>query len=127
MKSRHSLYNFSSGDMFIITIILFIAIYFILGNILNTNNKSKIVHIFEQGKLVRDVELTHSEIIRLNKMQLLISNNKICVLESDCPKQICKNSGWISEPNQIIVCVPNKILVEIEGFSQNNDYQGISK
>ncbi|MCP4353717.1 MAG: NusG domain II-containing protein, partial [Desulfobacterales bacterium] len=38
----------------------------------------------------------------------------IRIKKSDCPRQICVNTGWIKTPGRIIVCVPNKILIEIK-------------
>lgn len=33
----------------------------------------------------------------------------------ECPNQICSRTGWIEKKNQSIVCMPNKIMVTIEG------------
>lgn len=34
---------------------------------------------------------------------------------ADCPKKISMAMGFISRPNQTIICVPNRIFVEIVG------------
>jgi len=44
-----------------------------------------------------------------------IQDGKARVLRSDCPNQICVNSGTIDRAGQIIVCVPNKVLLKIQG------------
>ncbi len=55
------------------------------------------------------------EIIILNgEMLIEIKEGRIRVRESDCPRKICVNTGWIKTPGQVIVCVPNKVLVEIK-------------
>ncbi|MDD3269281.1 MAG: NusG domain II-containing protein [Syntrophomonadaceae bacterium] len=32
---------------------------------------------------------------------------------SPCPDQYCMKTGWIDRPGQIIVCVPNRIIIKI--------------
>jgi len=32
-----------------------------------------------------------------------------------CPNHICSNTGWISRPGQVIVCMPNMMVVTIVG------------
>ncbi|OQX95113.1 hypothetical protein B6I21_07125 [candidate division KSB1 bacterium 4572_119] len=52
--------------------------------------------------------------------RILIHKGKVRVIHSDCPQKICVKSGWISGSFEIIVCVPNKIIIAIE--SKNNQY-----
>ena len=39
----------------------------------------------------------------------------ICVEEASCPDQVCVHQGWISDPSVPIVCLPNKLVIQIEG------------
>ncbi len=40
------------------------------------------------------------------------------------PEKICEKTGWISEPGPMIICVPNKISIWIEG--SNPEFDGVS-
>ena len=31
----------------------------------------------------------------------------------DCPDQICVHTGWIDQEHDMIVCMPNKVVVQI--------------
>jgi len=31
---------------------------------------------------------------------------------SPCPDHFCMHTGWISQPGRVIVCVPNRIIIE---------------
>ncbi|HBX24598.1 MAG TPA: NusG domain II-containing protein [Desulfotomaculum sp.] len=44
-----------------------------------------------------------------------IKNGQVRVKESNCPNKICVNTGWLSKPGQMSVCVPNGLKVIIEG------------
>ncbi|MEW6229491.1 MAG: NusG domain II-containing protein [Bacillota bacterium] len=47
------------------------------------------------------------------------SDGRVRISESDCPDKICVRTGWITRPGQVIVCLPNRIVVEIEGDPQD--------
>ena len=44
-----------------------------------------------------------------------VKEGRVRVVESSCFQKICVNTGWIDKPGQNIVCLPNKVLVTIEG------------
>ena len=35
------------------------------------------------------------------------------MLYADCPDQICVHTGWIDQEHDMIVCMPNKVVVQI--------------
>lgn len=42
-----------------------------------------------------------------------IKKDKVRMLSSPCPDHICMEMGWITEPGQVITCVPNRIIIKI--------------
>ena len=46
-----------------------------------------------------------------------VKNGKIAAIESSCDKKICVHTGFISSPHEKIVCIPNRVVVSIEGSS----------
>ena len=49
---------------------------------------------------------------------LEVKDGKVRMLEMDkeiCPNAICSDTGWIDKGYQSIVCLPNNIIVTIEG------------
>jgi len=43
-----------------------------------------------------------------------VNNDQIRIKGSNCPQQICVNRGYISKPGEIIICLPHKMIIEIE-------------
>ncbi len=38
-----------------------------------------------------------------------------------CPRGICSQMGWIGRPGEMIVCMPNKLVVRIEASREEVD------
>ncbi len=51
------------------------------------------------------------------------------VRTSDCPDKVCVRTGWIEHPGEVIVCLPNRIVVKIQGGSEDGgrpDLDGVA-
>ena len=46
---------------------------------------------------------------------ILVTHDGVKVKDSDCAHKECVKSGSISEPGGMIVCLPNKLMISIEG------------
>ena len=53
---------------------------------------------------------------------LLIQDNCARMLEADCPDHICVETGEIRFEGQMIVCLPNRVVVTIEGVKGDADF-----
>lgn len=42
-------------------------------------------------------------------------HGRICMEQASCPDQVCVNQGYITNGALPIVCLPNKVIVTIEG------------
>lgn len=57
---------------------------------------------------------------------LKVENGEIFMVEADCPNHQCIDQGAISHSKQTIVCLPNKVLVEIKTEKSTNQYDAIA-
>lgn len=55
-----------------------------------------------------------------------IGDEKVRVIEADCPDQLDVKQGYISKPGEVIVCLPNRLVIEIIGEVEDNDVDSIS-
>ena len=55
-----------------------------------------------------------------------INQNSAWVVHSDCPEKICVKTGKIHLAGEMIVCVPNKVVVKITG-NQKNQFDVITQ
>jgi hypothetical protein len=90
----------------------------------------KYVEISVKGKLYKKLPLDNNlnETItvesELGKNIVQISNGKVKISEATCPDKICVEDGAISNPGGMLVCLPNKVVVQIKG--QNSDTDTLS-
>lgn len=55
-----------------------------------------------------------------------VGNERVRVIEADCPDKLDVKQGYISQPNQLIVCLPNRLVIEIKGLEQTDIIDYIS-
>ena len=111
-------YKTSKFDLVVIGLILFLAAASLLRitrNNIRSSSEKRAAMIYQNGRLLEEVKLEKDEAIPIlnGRMRLEVKKGKIRVLNSDCPQHICMNMGWIQYSGQTIVCVPNKVLIEI--------------
>jgi hypothetical protein len=82
------------------------------------------------GRLAGTYDLSHDQVVTQrageHQVGLEINSGRIRIVDSDCPRQICKHTGWISGQNQTIVCVPNRVLIEIKGLAGSGGLDAFS-
>ena len=53
----------------------------------------------------------------LGKTKLVIDEQGVRIVESPCPRKICVSMGIAKHTADLLACVPNRILVHIDGSS----------
>lgn len=57
---------------------------------------------------------------------VVIENGLVFVSEANCPDQICVNHKPTNQTADPIVCLPNKLVVEVSAPSSENQLDGVS-
>ena len=79
--------------------------------------------IYGKYSLSKDRTITGNRNGHMNK--ITIKGGKVQVSKSSCKNQICVKQGSISTTHQSIVCIPNRVVVSIEG--KGGEYDVISQ
>ncbi|MPQ44284.1 NusG domain II-containing protein [Clostridium tarantellae] len=110
------------GIIFII-LIGAIAGYFFINNKKVENSVAK---IYKDGNLIKTIDLNkvkedyevkigddeHFNIVNISKAG-------IKVVESNCPDKVCIKAGAIHDSLLPIACLPNNLIIKIEGIKQD--------
>lgn len=114
------------GDLLIFIIIAIIIVGMFISGTKVDADIIRIAEIYLNNEIVYEINL--SEIVEETRYPLLdgdviiIAKKDMIRFEtSDCPDLVCVNTGWISKPGQIAVCLPNRILIKISGESSEVD------
>lgn len=100
--------------LIIILIFSFSLLYF------KDNDKNKKALVYFEDKLVLTIDLSlkgeHDYNIKGYNGNILIktSDNKIKVEEENSPNHICSKQGYIENSYEVLVCLPNKVVIKIE-------------
>jgi len=54
----------------------------------------------------------------LGETEVRIEDKKVWVTKASCPNKLCMRQGKISKPGEAIICLPNRIVVTIQGKSK---------
>jgi hypothetical protein len=126
MKNIQHLYKPSKWDFILGGILLLLSAGSLLSVQKSGSDSTKQARIYRQNRLIRQIQLSREETIELDGASIEVKEGRIRITESDCPHKICEHTGWISHPAQTIVCVPNKLLVEIVGVQSEKTYNAVS-
>jgi hypothetical protein len=109
----------TQSEILLIAVVVLLSVAAILWNWSGDAKSDKhggMVAVHHKGKLLERVGLEKDRIVVLpdGEMKIEVKDSKVRVAWSNCPNQLCVNTGWIKTAGEIIVCVPNKVLIEIE-------------
>ncbi len=55
-----------------------------------------------------------------------IKNGKVRVIEASCPDKVDVKQGYIKNVGEIIVCVPNRLIIELKSGEENTDLDAVN-
>lgn len=93
-----------------------------------------VAHIYQNGKEIKVIHLdmvTEKEQLTIygengKYNQIQIENGKISIIDASCPDKICIETGAIQNDLVPIVCLPNKLMIKIEG-AENNGLDAVAQ
>ena len=101
------------GDIIITATVLAAAVTVTLITLFFSSSGEKVV-IKEENKVLYELSLYENCVIELSGNTVEIKNGKVDVIEANCKNQICVKHREIDKKGETIVCLPNKVIVEIK-------------
>ena len=86
-----------------------------------------IVTVKVDGKVTGTYPLAKDQKIRINGGTniLTIKNGKAKMTDADCPDQLCVHQKAASKNHESIICLPNKVVVEVDG-SEESEFDAVA-
>ncbi|MCR5639109.1 MAG: NusG domain II-containing protein [Lachnospiraceae bacterium] len=109
------------GDIILILVLITASV---LLFVLKDNGKDgKLLKVSVNGSEICTLSLdedTEYEIQGfISKNILIIENGKARMKEAGCPDKLCVKQGEISKAGESIICLPNRIILSVEGGEES--------
>ena len=104
----------------VISLVLVIIISFTLLLLVKNNNTPKKALVYYENELVLEIDLSlkgeHEYHVSGYNGDILIktNDNKIKVEKENSSNHICSKQGYIDSSYEVLVCLPNKVVIKIE-------------
>lgn len=75
--------------------------------------------VYHGNTLIKTIDLSKDAIYQvegdLGIIDIEVRDYQIRVIQENSPYHLCSRQGYISSSNETIICMPNKIIIEIVG------------
>lgn len=98
--------------IFVLCVFIAAVISYIMFN--NGKKNSDTVIIYADGKKFCEKSLYTDCIIEVNGTNSVeIKNGSVYMVSASCPDKLCIGQGRISDSSKKIICLPNRVIVEV--------------
>lgn len=97
-------------------IIASVAIMLVLSIVLLVSFSKQGSHVVikQNNEIVYNQSISKNATFDTGTNVIVIKDGVVFIKSGDCKNQICVNTGKISKKGESIVCLPNKVIVEIK-------------
>ena len=118
-------------DLILVTVLLVAALALFFGlrsrQARDTGSGARAV-VTVEGREVGRYPLSKNGTFPLNGGTniLVVENGEAWVSEANCPDKVCMGMGKISRNGEFIACLPNRLLVVVEGAAEDSPVDGMT-
>lgn len=115
---------FKRADIYLLAaifmcVIMAFAFHFLLGR----NDGAECVVIEQDGEVLYRIPFTKLRQITVEWQDeynvIRIEEDGFSVIEADCPDLLCVQQGKVTEAGTSVICLPHRLVVYIDGDSEN--------
>ncbi len=86
--------------------------------------------IFNENRIIARYPLDENRTVTINgsngPVEIGIVNGMVGINSVVCPHQICQKTGYIQHSHEQILCVPNRILIQIQYSGADEEIDAIT-
>lgn len=98
----------------ILIIFIFSSLFIIFNNKVNAN----LAYVYYESDLILKIDLNIDKIYEVNGyngiVKIEVNQGQIRVVEEESKKHLCTKQGYIKNEGESIVCLPNRIIIELK-------------
>ncbi|MCD6081434.1 NusG domain II-containing protein [candidate division WOR-3 bacterium] len=116
-QSRHRNVKLKPADYVLVVILLAVSLYLFANQRATYQPRYGVIYL--NGKPYYRFYLNKNQIIKvdgpLGSSYVEVKDGRVRMLQSPCPLKLCMKQGWVDKPGSVIICVPNRIVIELKG------------
>ena len=105
----------NKNDIKLVVIVLIVII--LLFSLTLFRKKANIANVYYENELILEIDLSINKTYEVDgyngKVVIEVLNNQIRVVEENSPYHLCSKQGFVSKSGESIICLPNKIIIEL--------------
>ncbi|MFW6113473.1 MAG: NusG domain II-containing protein [Actinomycetota bacterium] len=115
------------GDILLVLIVLAVSVLLICQSTAGAGGGADLdvaVSVNGEEVLVLPLDEDRPELVidgYQGKSHIEIAGGRVRMVDSACPEKLCVRTGWISSPGESIVCLPNRVVIEVRGGKEEPD------
>jgi hypothetical protein len=109
------LYRPRVGDICLTAVVLLAALLPLWLQARGQTQPDSRVVVWVDNQISQTRDLNQPGRIILPQMVIEVRDRQVKVVRSSCPHHLCQHGAAIHAPGQMLVCVPQRMLVEIQG------------
>ena len=123
--------KFGVNDIKVLLILAGLGVVFLGVYFLYPREQASLVMISVDGETVGTYDLNVNQTIPIfvkgqETNVLEISRGQAFMKEADCPDHLCMKQGKISHKGETIVCLPNRVVIEVES-NQGSGFDSVAQ
>ena len=123
--------RFGVNDIKVLLILAGLGVVFLGVYFLYPREQASLVMISVDGETVGTYDLNVNQTIPIfvkgqETNVLEISRGQAFMNEADCPDHLCMKQGEISHKGETIVCLPNRVVIEVES-NQGSGFDSVAQ
>ena len=123
---------FKKNDLILIIFLTLTSVVMLIGISLFSKKGATVV-VSVDGKEVASFPLDEDTVYNIGGYHggeniLEVKDGKAHLTDASCPDKLCVSMGYINKSGQSIICLPNKVVIEIKGNTKdNNNFDTLSE
>ena len=102
------------GDFVIVAIVTMLVVLSVIMRFTFPKNATSRVVVKQDNEVVYSQSIYKDNTFDTGTNVIEIKDGVVFVKSASCKNQVCVNTGKISKKGESIVCLPNKVIVEIK-------------
>ncbi len=121
---------FKKSDLIVVALLAAAALTAWAAVFFGTAGQRTTLQVYSDNQAVFTLDLPAKDqtiAIPGKQLTLELQDNQVRVLTADCPDGICKKTGAISCAGQNIICLPNRVVVQLIGQTTGSQLDAIAE